>query len=167
MNIFVTDENPLISAANLDDKRVVKMVLESAQLLSYCVWYYDTPWWETTQMYKPSHQNHPCAKWVLESSGNFKWLLRHFDALLTEYRARYGKTHASERLLIPFHSFLDNLDRTEPMTPFVNAASNMEQGVTFKHIQDVPLAYKLYLTERWKRDKRNPTWYKDPKRKPF
>ncbi len=37
MNIFVSDENPEKAAKNLDDKRVIKMILESTQLLCTAV----------------------------------------------------------------------------------------------------------------------------------
>jgi hypothetical protein len=37
MNIFVTSDCPKLSAQALDNKRVVKMVLETAQLLSTAI----------------------------------------------------------------------------------------------------------------------------------
>lgn len=36
MNIFITDPAPTVSAIALDNRRLVKMVLETAQLLSIC-----------------------------------------------------------------------------------------------------------------------------------
>ena len=42
MNIFVTDRCPIQSARNLPDKHIVKMPLETCQMLSiiYSDWYY-------------------------------------------------------------------------------------------------------------------------------
>ena len=34
MNIFATDENPIIAARNLCDKHINKMIVESAQMLA-------------------------------------------------------------------------------------------------------------------------------------
>ena len=71
MNIFVLDENPQVAAQMHNDKHVVKMILETAQLL--CGVHhmvggdYDIP-------YKLSHKNHPCAIWVRQCIENYIWL---------------------------------------------------------------------------------------------
>ena len=95
MNIFVLDENPSLAAQYQCDKHVVKMVLETAQLLSTVHHFYGTA---TDVMYKPTHRNHPCSKWLLESRNNYDWLAAHFHALLHEYEYRYGKFHKSYAL---------------------------------------------------------------------
>ena len=43
MNIFVTDSDPVVSAEVLPDKHIVKMPLETCQMLAvvYSKWYYD------------------------------------------------------------------------------------------------------------------------------
>ena len=43
MNIFVTDPDPVISAEVLPDKHIVKMPLETCQMLAvvFSKWYYD------------------------------------------------------------------------------------------------------------------------------
>jgi len=43
MNIFVTDPSPTVSAQVLPDKHIVKMPLETCQMLAvvYSKWYYD------------------------------------------------------------------------------------------------------------------------------
>ena len=63
MNIFKLDESPVVSAKYACDKHVVKMILESAQML--CAVH---P--EGTAPYKRSFYNHPCTKWVRESNLN-------------------------------------------------------------------------------------------------
>jgi hypothetical protein len=101
MNIFVTDECPVLSAAELPDKHIVKMPLETCQLISviYSKWYYD--WGTITKKdgtpystAKGAFRNHPCTKWAAESYENLAWLIRHGYALCNEYRHRYGKTHS-------------------------------------------------------------------------
>jgi len=88
MNIFVSSFDPIESAQFLDDKRVVKMCLESAQILS-------TVMNENglNGPYKTTHKNHPIVKWVKESSENYWWLIEHFSALCDEYNLRFNKEH--------------------------------------------------------------------------
>jgi len=136
MNIFATDPCPIKCAQYLDDKRVVKMCLETAQILSTVC----------GEGYRPTHKNHPVVKWAKD---NYGWTLEHFMALSNEYYLRYGKIHKCNSLL---KTFIDN--RIETLgTPFVNCT-------TYKHIPDVHMAYKLYLNDKWDTDKREPTWYR-------
>ena len=92
MNIFKLDESPVVSAKYACDKHVVKMILESAQML--CAVH---P--EGTAPYKRSFYNHPCTKWVRESSSNYEWLLEHAYALCAEYTRRYDKIHKTENVI--------------------------------------------------------------------
>ena len=152
MNIFVTDPCPIKSAKFLDNKRVVKMVLESAQMLSSAVHFYGG-----TGPYKATHVNHPCNVWVRTSRSNYLWLYAHFKALLAEYTLRYGRVHKcsqiadlllSEAIYIPIGG----------ATPFVNCAANKDKGVDYKNVSDTFMAYKLYLNDRWDTDKVAPAW---------
>jgi len=92
MNIFKLDESPVVSAKYACDKHVVKMILESAQMLCSV-----HP--EGTAPYKRSFYNHPCTKWVRESARNYEWLLLHAYALCDEYTNRYGKIHKTEKVI--------------------------------------------------------------------
>lgn len=94
MNIFVVDRNPVIAARNLCDKHVVKMVLESTQMLS-TVARKQRPN-TAAKLYKPTHANHPCTRWVGDSPANARWLISHTEEMFSEYSLRYGgKIHAS------------------------------------------------------------------------
>tara|TARA_R110002012_G_C11648137_1_gene611179 strand:+ start:249 stop:719 length:471 start_codon:yes stop_codon:yes gene_type:complete len=93
MNIFVLSENPIRAAEMQHDKHVVKMVLESAQML--CSAY--TP--EQKPPYRQAYFNHPCTKWARTSRENYKWLLIHAVALSNEYTYRYSKIHASYKVI--------------------------------------------------------------------
>lgn len=91
MNIFATDKNPVICAQQHCDVHVIKMILETAQLLS-------TAHVVVTGVqvaYKKTHANHPCGIWVRESAHNYKWAYQLFVALLNEYTFRFGKVHKS------------------------------------------------------------------------
>ena len=101
MNIFVTDPDPVISAQTLCDKHVVKMVLESAQMLSTAWREYSSEYADEHELYKTAHLNHPCSIWVRLARENYRWLYKHFVALCEEYTHRYEKSHASARLKGP------------------------------------------------------------------
>jgi hypothetical protein len=96
MNIFYVHTDPVIAAKSLCDKHVVKMILETAQLLSAAHHIYNTG----IDCYKLTHRNHPSSVWVRESSEHYDWALMHFTALCSEYTHRYKKTHATQRLAI-------------------------------------------------------------------
>jgi len=87
MNIFYLDERPRVAAQYHCDKHVVKMILESAQILCTVANRYgiDTP-------YKPTHKNHPSVLWAGESKHHAEWLWRLLIELNCEYRYRFNKS---------------------------------------------------------------------------
>jgi len=119
MNIFYIDENPVQAAQWMVDRHVVKMILESAQLLSTAhrildgkeiqlqfqieqedgsiktrnkkVWLLGDS--RDTVLYSATHINHPSAIWARTSVENYNWLADHFYALMEEYTYRYEKHH--------------------------------------------------------------------------
>lgn len=93
MNIFVLDEDPSIVHYMLD-KHIVKMPLETAQILCTVAVSkgFDAP-------YKPTHAKHPAVIWAGKSSANWNWLCEHGLALSKEYTFRYGKKHKCEAII--------------------------------------------------------------------
>lgn len=153
MNIFFTSPDPRVCARNLDDKRVVNMTLESAQMLSTAL--HDVGV-KDPLLYKSTHYNHPVNKWVRQSRPNFLWLLEHLEALSKEYTHRFDKIHASSAL-IPACQHYKMLIPLRPLAPFPNCAKREDMGLDFTHLP-VLEAYKTYLNARWKLDKLTPTW---------
>lgn len=107
MNIFHTTECPIESARSQHDRHVVKMILESAQMLSTAI--HATPKYlqaydscnlpNKPQLYKVNHLNHPSTIWVRESDANFIWLTIHLHALIQEYHKRFVcRTHKCESM---------------------------------------------------------------------
>lgn len=92
MNIFALSSDPTEAAKAQCNAHVVKMILETAQLLSAAHPTERAP-------YKHTHLNHPCAKWARASLANYVWLVRHGLALSAEYTARYGKIHKTQAVL--------------------------------------------------------------------
>jgi hypothetical protein len=86
MNIFVLDKDIEKCAEFHCDQHVVKMILESVQMLCTALNKkgISTP-------YKSTHINHPCVLWVERSFNNFCWLKNLTFALNDEYRFRFEK----------------------------------------------------------------------------
>lgn len=99
MNIFYLHKSPTIAAQHMGNKHVVKMILESAQLLCTAHHICPSDAVRPEKFYKKTHTNHPCAVWTRNCVGNYKWLCDHAQSLLDEYTYRYGKTHASTSVI--------------------------------------------------------------------
>jgi len=120
MNIFALSSSPIDSAQMMCDKHVVKMIIETAQLLSTAHRVLDgssyidktgkrsIKRWDhffdlkfpDRPLYKATHINHPSAIWARQTNNNYNWLFCHFEALCKEYTHRYKKIHATEKKLL-------------------------------------------------------------------
>lgn len=147
MNIFATSNCPVLSAKFLDSKRVIKMILESAQMLSTALHLAGV-----AAPYRKTHENHPCTIWVRRSRSNYMWLVRHFQALCNRYNLATGKTHSCYQHLQFFINSAIHLVDGE-LTEFANCARNKSLGVDFSHLP-VNEAYVQYLIARFNTDKR-------------
>ena len=99
MNIFYLHPDAKIAAQMHCDKHVVKMLLETSQLL--CTAHReldDSSFADDAGLYKATHKNHPSAVWVRQSRSNYRWTYALLIALCKEYTLRYGKTHKTQRL---------------------------------------------------------------------
>jgi len=97
MNIFVLDECPVISAQMQCDKHIVKMPLETAQMLC-SVWH---RYGEGDKVpYKEAHKKHPCTLWAGDSLLNYDWLWKHGMELCFEYTRRYNKIHKCQQVIM-------------------------------------------------------------------
>ena len=95
MNIFFLDYDVKKCAQYHVDKHVVKMILETAQLLCGVHQIIGT----TDVPYKLSHKNHPCSKWARKSLSNYLYLCELGLELCKEYTYRYGKRHKSQDVI--------------------------------------------------------------------
>ena len=175
MNIFVTDRCPIQSARNLPDKHIVKMPLETCQMLSiiYSDWYYGVGklYKSDGTPYRTSHgafRNHPCTQWAAANQYNLAWLIRHGYALCHEYQARYNKVHAcfdviSQAEMIYHTSFPDDFlsQASRKVRDFTRA---MPESIKFDTTIDTITAYKQYLnTKPWLAS----NYLRIPSRKPY
>ena len=95
MNIFYLDRCPVKAAQVQYNKHVVKMILESAQMLCTAHHCYGDKDQVENVPYKQAHLNHPSTIWTRRSKSTYMWLYDHMMALGDEYTKRYGKTHLS------------------------------------------------------------------------
>ena len=161
MNIFVTDRCPVQSARNLPDKHIVKMPLETCQMLAiiYSDWYYGVGklYKQDGTPYRTSHgafRNHPCTQWAAANQYNLAWLILHGVALCDEYHQRFlPKVHTCYDVLcqaqVIYHNCFDELltDAAAKVTDFTRA---MPESIKFDTTIDTITAYKQYLnTKPW------------------
>ena len=90
MNIFYLHPDPAKAAQIQYNKHVVKMILESAQMLCTAHHHYDNG---HNVPYKKAHYNHPSTIWCRQNASQYMWLYDHMIALGKEYTKRYKKTH--------------------------------------------------------------------------
>ena len=99
MNIFILDLIASKCAQMHCDKHVIKMILETCQMLC-TAWHLTDPEYKIYKPpYKIAHKNHPCTKWTRESLSNYNWLCELGLELCKEYTYRYGKVHASQKYI--------------------------------------------------------------------
>lgn len=150
MNIFVLSDNPVEAAQMQCDKHVVKMILETAQMLSTAHHLCGSA---DAIMYKPTHKNHPCSVWARQSKANYKWLFDHFLALCEEYTNRYGKVHLCEtKLASVLNRFPSGISNKE-CTPFALAMQHEPECI----VKGDPVqSYRNYY--KTKKDKFSMVW---------
>jgi hypothetical protein len=119
------------------DSHVVKMVLESAQMLSTTHRILDNPP-DNAPYYRATHANHPCSVWVRQSSEHYDWLFNHFMALCSEYTYRYEKIHKCQNM----SDLLKQVPKNISNTPFVDPPSCMAEE--FKIDENPVLNYQNY-----------------------
>ena len=144
MNIFYFYDCPIESAQAQPDKMLVKMPLETAQMLCTAHRVCDgDDYADETDMYKMVHKNHPSTIWTRSSVQNYIWLWRHMTALMREYTHRYGKIHATEKLK-------ECLARTPTNIPYGGKFTDPPQCMPEEcKGEDTVLAYqKYYIVEK-------------------
>jgi len=122
MNLFLLSWTPEEAAEWHFDRHVVKMIIELAQLLSVAHWELCAAddaatrseldeWRRREVLYRATHKNHPCARWVREHPNNYRFTCALAKALCMEYFVRFGEAkqhrHKTEAII-------DHLTANEP-----------------------------------------------------
>ena len=184
MNIFVLDSNPAKAAEYHCDKHVLKMLLESAQMLSTMV-HVLTPheieivnsvetgepvcMWRGVKVYKPTHQNHPCAVWLRSGTKNVQWLLELCHGLNHQSEIRWHKpaykAHAIVKGIETNFMWTEGrlMSQNLALQPFVLA---MPANIIELNLDPVT-SYRLYYASAkrsfatWNRLGKKPYWWGD------
>jgi hypothetical protein len=160
MNIFVTDPDPIQSAQNLPDKHIVKMPLETCQMLSiiYSDWYYGVGklYKSDGKPYRTAHgafRNHPCTQWAAANQYNLAWLIMHGLALCDEYTLRYDKVHTCQDVIhqaVRIYNACFDASVTQSFHKVTSFTRAMPESIKFDTTIDTITAYKRYLnTKPW------------------
>ena len=146
MNIFHLHKDPKICAEYHCDKHVVKMILETAQMLSTA---YRKKFNDGEELYKTAFPKHPMTIWVGESVENFNYAHLPGKELGKQYTHRYGKIHKSSNIINAFHNGrLQNVEDRFPSQYFTPPPQCMPDE--YKH-KDYITAYKQYYIGEKKR----------------
>jgi len=180
MNIFVLEDCPVKAAEVQCDKHVVKMVVESGQMLSTAhrmldgdlevyinakgrkARRYNLNDWRQQVLYKAVHYHHPCTVWTMESSENYNWHWKHLEALCAEYRFRYGKVHKTEETIL--HA-LKSLPKNIPIGKMTNFKLAMGSNPECMDENDIVGSYRSFYHTKQSRFKMRwtgrpvPNWF--------
>ena len=188
MNIFYLNNDPKLCAEMHLDKHVVKMILEYAQLLSTAhrvldgtvstrlsksgrkQQYYPLAGERDNFLYSATHVNHPSAVWVRYSYENYEWLYKLFIALLDEYTHRYGRIHATARLIDALYTPPIHIPKgigfTEPTPAMPNEVKVLREVATDRYeIDSIESYHKYYIHNKvhiakWTK-REIPLWYSE------
>ena len=161
-----------------NDKHVVKMILEYAQLLSTAHRILDGQLTESVSksgrkakryklfdaresvLYTATHSNHPSAVWTRRSLANYQWLFNLFSECLKEYTHRYNKQHATQRL----QPYLSDPPKGIKVDVFTQPTPAMPDsyrviGDSIKSYRKYYLADKVSIS-RWT-NREMPKWFSD------
>ena len=178
MNIFALSRLVKECAEMHCDQHVIKMILESAQLLCTAHrvldgfekivetgkmtstgkmrkikrWIHPDEEKETL-LYKSCHVKHPCGVWVQASKENYDWLFNLFVELCKEYTFRYKKTHASESLTNVLSVSPLNIPTDVGLTEFAQAMPDDVKSVdSIEAYKNYYRVYKIHIKNgplRW------------------
>ena len=183
MNIFVLSMDPVEAAQLQCNRHSVKMVVESAQMLSTAhrildgsmtkgpsksgkriskKWTHPDPVMDSV-LYKTVHINHPCTVWTIKSSANYQWHYEHFVALCDEFTYRYGKVHKTDTIL---REILKELPTNIPPGELTDFPLAMKSNPECMFPEDPVKSYRMYYQTKQERfkmiwTKRDvPEWFK-------
>jgi hypothetical protein len=166
MNIFALHLDPKIAAKHHCDKHVVKMILESSQMISTVFDKYKA---HQKWMYKPCFQNHPCTIWAGVSRRNLIWLIDLAYNLCLEYNVRYGKIHKCYGMILLWKNLVDHLNIPDGrFTNFALAVTpelKEKYGTDYNLIESINCYREYYIQEKsylaiWKNSE-VPKWFSE------
>jgi hypothetical protein len=159
MNIFYFYPCPTLSAQAQPDKMLVKMPLETAQMLSTAHRELDgDEYADANNLYKRAYWNHPCTIWARQTKENYLWLYKHFIALGNEYYYRYQKRHASlVKLGYPLGTPPKNIPEGDLTPPALAMPDQYKTKDPVESYRNYCIAEKTYA--QWNKNRPKPNWW--------
>ena len=175
MNIFITNTDPAKAATDLPDKLLVKMVLETAQILCTAHRELDGDQYaDRHNLYKAAYTHHPAVKWVQTDFKAYWWTYALFVHLTYEYFLRYEKQHACADLTKPLQEIPRNIPRTSNTMYQLFTTAPLCMPDVYKHVYsyhygyDIEKSYQNYLAlgkeyiqdaTAWSKGRSAPDWF--------
>lgn len=153
MNIFYLDSDPKLAAEYHCDKHCVKMVLETAQLLSTALQLNGA---NDNQLYKITHKNHPSAIWVRSTREQYNWTVDLFESLLKEYELRYNKIHKCSSMIGLFDIYAKRIRGSGYTAPPQCMPDDCKGDNTVEAYRNYYRVHKAYMAT-WKTQ--TPDWF--------
>jgi hypothetical protein len=164
----------------LCDAHVVKMSLEYGQMLSTVEHLLGDP--SRRPKYRPTHQQHPCVKWLMEDVCNWQWLHVHACETWNEYTFRYGKVHATAQMFAQFWNSMSATPNGLPTKRVVPSAPPLcmpeQYHDAWRHLEPISsapsswdkavCAYRAYYIHeksrfaKWTHGREPSAWYRIP-----
>ena len=165
MNIFFLSADPEEAAEMSCDRHSIKMILESAQMLSTSLRQHGYDGEE--YIYGSTHLNHPSTIWTAKNLSNFDWVLTHALALCREYTHRYGKFHKSEEILLRCGELRERYIPAGSLT-VPPKCMGLEYKIGESTWDDVVASYRNYYQKgkTYMNKGKGPQWNKIPTRQP-
>jgi len=177
MNIFITNEDPVLAARDLCDKHVrSKMQIEGAIMLAHAfpqevLDHSSTPKTKTGKSRKSGkgYSKHQCSIWARESKENFMWLVNHTLEQFEErmYRWPNSTEHFTKEFIGWCSKNLHNtfIEKTS-LTPFAVAIKSdciCRKSITNFDSLPVVEQYRAYIIHdksfaAWTK-RETPSWY--------
>jgi hypothetical protein len=140
----------------------------------------DNCWAENNGLYRTTHRNHPCTRWLFESEENRIWLICHAFELADEYSKRFKRKHKCEEILIKISErmFRGDLPKVNVYCAYVAERYNKHtlppQVMPDKYRQESYIqAYRDYIQNEksyysnWTSPGYKPRWWKVPTKGEF
>jgi len=162
MNIFFLHTDPAVSAVCQVNKHIVKMPLETAQILCTAHRHLDGDGYaDQHDLYKVAHLNHPSTVWARSSKSHYEWLISHFEALLAEKLRRYPHRppHKSGELLDALRKVPDNMPDDGFIPPPQCMPDEYKHSDTVKAYRNYYCGGKAHIAS-WKWPATRPDWFK-------
>lgn len=152
MNVFMPCNSIEESVRALDDKRLIKQILECKQIIVASARV-------AKGEEKVGYANHPVVKHYREDDFGTAFLLNYGKAACEEYNERFGKPHESDVFFSWWQVvFFTMLYKDIPRLIYAEGSKNSPDCIRETDNEKVFELFKQKLIKKWDNDKYPPKW---------